>query len=522
MSLICGLICPRHGLAPVCRLSFVIRWAVIASFAWQILLPATAARAEDAPTAESAPNVLIFLIDDLGWSDIGSNGSTFYDTPHLDQLAASGVQLTHFYSSHPVCSPTRASLMTGRDPQKVGITDWIHPSSGIALPHEEVTLGEMFASGGYDTAWFGKWHLGESDADLPTQHGFQTIVGVNRAGQPASYYFPYARKDGQSSIWNVPDFEDGKSGDYLTDQLTSRIIRFLSERGNDGKVGGRPFLIGCGHYAVHTPIQPPPTLVQKYRDRRMQLYGTTKTPVLPGRFETTSRGRQDDPDYAAMIENLDANIGRVVEALETSGLRRNTIIIFTSDNGGLCNLAKGQPGPTCNLPLRSGKGWNYEGGIRVPCLISWPAELKPARLETPTRTADLYPTLAELCGFSRSHSDSEKPAAEDLKSPQINEAMDGRSLAKLLRGELDETLTDRWQGWYYPHDHGSGHRASAAVRRGRWKLIHYLASQESELFDLEADPGESVNLASEQPEIAAQHLRALNGWIQTGSWPESP
>jgi arylsulfatase A-like enzyme len=344
-------------------------------------------------TAAERPNVLIFLIDDLGRRDLGIDGSTFHETPRLDALARSGVRFTDFYASHPVCSPTRASFMTGKAPRRTGITDWIHPGSGIALSAHETTLAEAFQSHGYQTAYLGKWHLGEADAGHPTRHGFEWALGVNRAGQPASYYFPYRRSRDSVSVWDVPDFADGKEGDYLTDALTTGAIQFLRQRDPE-----RPFFLCLGHYAVHTPIQPPPVLREKYRSKRARLHGDSETPTLPAPFGATSRARQDDPDYAAMVENLDANIGRLLDALPDLRLRENTIVIFTSDNGGLCTLDGEKPGPTTILPWRAGKGWTYEGGIRIPTFVNWPAHLNPRTTDVPGITADLYPTISPTTG----------------------------------------------------------------------------------------------------------------------------
>ena len=227
---------------------------------WFVLAVLAACAGQACAADTSKPNVLLFLIDDLGCRDVQVDGSTFYETPRLNGLAQSGVRFTSFYSNCPVCSPTRAALMTGKVPQRVGITDWIHPASGIALPAAEITLGEAFQSQGYQTAYVGKWHLGESDTDQPAAHGFEWVQGVNRAGQPASYYFPFRREPDKPSIWDVPDLGDGKQGDYLTDVLTSRAIDFLKQR--DAQ---RPFLLCFGHYAVHTPIEPPADLPEKYR-----------------------------------------------------------------------------------------------------------------------------------------------------------------------------------------------------------------------------------------------------------------
>jgi arylsulfatase A-like enzyme len=444
-------------------------------------------------SALDKPNVLIFLIDDLGRTDLRVDGSSFHETPRLDALARAGVRFTDFYSASPVCSPTRAALMTGKAPQRLEITDWIHPASGVALPAAETTLGEAFQVGGYQTAYIGKWHLGEADADLPSRHGFEWTLGVNRAGQPASYHFPYRGAEGKSSVWDVPDFENGQRGDYLTDVLTTGTIGFLKTR--DPR---RPFLICFGHYAVHTPIQPPAQLPPKYQAKRAAHHGSSETPTVAAPFGAVSRARQDDADYAAMVENLDVNVGRVLDALEELDLLEKTIVVFTSDNGGLCTLAGARPGPTSNLPWRGGKGWLYEGGIRVPAFLAWPGHLRPAVTSVPATTADLYPTLLELCRLS----------------PLPEQHLDGRSLAKVIQGAADALSGERFLAWYYPHDHGSGHRAGAALRRGDWKVIHYFADDRTELYDLAADPGETKDMAALRPDEVRSLKTQLSGWIE--------
>lgn len=456
-----------------------------------LLIPEFMQAADDA--TKGRPNVLIFIIDDLGKTDIVIDGSTFYETPHLDGLAKSGVRMTNFYSAHPVCSPTRAALMTGKVPQRLGITDWIHPNSGIVIAASETTLGEAFQQQGYQTAYLGKWHLGENDASLPTKHGFEWIKGVNRGGSPGSYYFPFHQNVNKPSILDVPDFDSVDESSYLTDVLTSAAIEFLQNR--DTK---RPFFTCVGHYSIHTPIQPPKDLPQKYRNKADDKFSVSDTPTRPAPFGSTSRGRQDDPNYAAMIENLDQNIGRVLTALEERGLRENTIVVFTSDNGGLCTMgANRKVGPTCNLPWRGGKGWTYEGGIRIPTYISWPKGLKPSTCDVPSYTADIYPTLLELCGLPS------QPAQH----------LDGRSLVGALRGQIPQSLQERSIGWYYPHDHNSGHKASAAIQRESWKLIHYLESQTSELYNLISDPGETTDLSKTDPERTKVMLAELVKWI---------
>ena len=460
-------------------------WGVI----WLCLLScATAPRI----VAAQRPNVLVILADDLGSRDLQVDGSTFHETTALDSLASQGVRLTNFYSSHSVCSPTRAALMTGKAPQRVGITDWIHPASGVALPTNEQTLGEAFRDAGYQTAYFGKWHLGEADADQPTHHGFEQAIGVNRVGQPASYYFPFRRQPDTSTIWDVPNFEQGQPNDYLTDVLTQRVTDFLRHRDTT-----RPFMLCLGHYAVHTPIEPPIDLADKFRIKRASVYHDSPTPTAPAPFDAISRGRQDSAEYAAMVASLDLNVGRLLQTLAELGLDENTIVVFTSDNGGLCTLTGQRPGPTCNLPWRAGKGWLYEGGIRVTCLIRWPSGLKPATVDVPGYTADLYPTLLELCDL---------PARPE-------QCLDGRSLARALRGEADRVLTQRSLAWYYPHDHGSGHRAGAALRHGNWKLVRFFADNRTELYDLKADPGETLDVSREHPQQLQSLAQELDEWI---------
>ncbi|GAA5495770.1 arylsulfatase [Rubritalea halochordaticola] len=441
--------------------------------------------------AVEKPNIVLFFIDDLGWADIGANGSKFYETPNIDKLAKEGVNFTNGYSAHPVCSPTRAALMSGKAPQRVGITQWIHQPSDIHLPLKEVTVAEALKEGGYTTGYIGKWHLGEKENQLPDHQGFDWMRCVNRAGQPASYFYPYNNKR-NGAFWDVPDLEDGKKGDYLTDALTNHALEFISEN------KGKPFFLTFAHYAVHTPLQAPKDLVDKYQAKSGDVYGKTKTPFTEDRYGTWSRGRQDNATYAGMMESLDENVGRVVELLEKENLLENTLIIFTSDNGGHCHL-RGKHGATSNLPLRSGKGWNYEGGIRVPTIFYWKGKLQAHVVDTPAITMDIYPTLLDIAGLQ-------------LKPEQH---LDGQSLLSVLEGkEPSAALQDRFIGWSYPHNHGSGHKPSNAIRKGKWKLIRFDAGEKYELYDLSDDLGEHQNLAKEQPEVVAELDQLLTEWLK--------
>lgn len=454
-----------------------------------MLLPLTMS----GPKAEAAtekPNVVIFFIDDLGWSDLGCYGSTFHETPNIDKLAASGVRFSQSYSANPVCSPTRAAMLTGKAPQRVGITQWIHQPSDIHLPAAETTLAEAFASAGYSTGYIGKWHLGEKNDQLPSANGFSWMKCVNRAGQPASYFFPYSKKSKRGSYWDVPDLDNGKQGDYLTDAITDKAIEFIESHQK------KPFLLYFAHYAVHTPIQAPKPLVDKYKAKKTKLYGDSKTERLPDRYNTVSRGRQDHPTYAAMMENLDQNVGRVMAKLDQLQLTDNTIVLFTSDNGGHCHL-KGSPGVTSNLPLRSGKGWTYEGGTRIPTIISWRNHIQPSVSETPVITMDMYPTLLALTG-------------QALRPEQH---LDGQSLQSAIEGQSNSTLKKRALCWTYPHTHGSGHKPSHAIRKGNWKLIHFDSDNSNELYQIDRDIGEKNDLADRHPEKVKDLVTELNEWI---------
>ena len=442
--------------------------------------------AMSANAKETRPNVLILFIDDLGWTDIGVNGSTFYETPKIDALAASGVNFKRSYSANPVCSPTRAALMTGKAPQRVGITQWIGGKDKISLALSEVTIGEAFQESGYRTGYVGKWHLGKADSAQPQHQGFEYTKAVNRAGQPASFFYPFGKKKGGSS---VPDLEDYKKGDYLTDALTDKAIDFIDQADD------KPFFLCLAHYAVHTPIQAPADLVKKYEAKKQELLGKGEPELKDEKYGTRSRVKQGDPTYAAMIENLDTNIGRVMDHLSEKGMLENTIVVFTSDNGGLAHRKK-EGGPTSNAPLRSGKAWNYEGGIRIPTIISWPGHVKPATSEAPVITMDMYPTLLDLAGLP----------------PKPKQTLDGESLKEVMDGSDD--ISDRMLAWTYPHIHGSGHKPSDAILSKNWKMIRFESDEPTELYNLTEDIGEQDNLAKQNPEKVQELGKLLDQWLK--------
>ncbi|SHM52672.1 Arylsulfatase A [Cyclobacterium lianum] len=439
------------------------------------------------------PNFVFILVDDLGWADIQTNyPDTFYETPNLDRLAGSGMRFTQAYAAHPVCSPTRAALMTGKHPNRVNITDWIPgfsrdreqweletPAISHQLELEETTLAEKLREGGYQTYFIGKWHLGEEERFWPENQGFDINIGGWSVGAPQlkkgeanGYYAPYGN----------PRLEDGPEGEYLTDRLTAESIALIQESKD------KPFLLYLSFYSVHTPIQPAPRHHEYFMEKREKLQPAATQVTY--RQEGTGHTKliQDNAAYASMIAAMDDNIGKIMEALEESGLDEDTWIILTSDNGGLSTLFT-EGAPTANGPLRAGKGWCYEGGIRVPLIIKGPGIKSAGTVShTPVVSMDMYPTLLSLAGIPE-------------------EARDGKNLQPLLEGknQLDrESLI-----WHYPHYHGSAWKPGSAIREGKWKLIHFYENQVSELYDLENDPGEKKDLGAEFPEKVTELRQKL-------------
>jgi arylsulfatase A-like enzyme len=460
-------------------------------------------------------NFVVVLVDDLGWMDLGAYGSTFHLTPNLDRLAASGMRFTQAYAASPVCSPTRASLMTGKHPARLDITDWIGGSQEgdllpaeyrHFLPPEEVTLAEVLKGAGYATGYFGKWHLGDAP-HLPESQGFDLNVGGTGAGQPASYFYPYRAPEGQDPYWDVPNLEGGSEGEYLTDRLTDEALSFMEAQ------RGGPFLVYLAHYAVHTPIQSRPDLESLYRARADSL----PEPQGPTWEEEHGRARtrlvQDDPAYGGMTDSVDRSVGRIRAKLEELGISERTVVILMSDNGGLSTVAGERVGPTANVPLRAGKGWLYEGGIRTPMIVSWPGHTTGGTVSTvPVMSTDLFPTLVEMAGLSGEAGDTPEPGRTAGTPPvaALRDPQDGVSLVPLL--ERTGSIQRDALYWHFPHYHGSGNRPSGAIRQGRWKLLEWFEDGQVELYDLEADPGERQDLSVTQPGRTEELLRLLRRW----------
>ncbi len=419
------------------------------------------------------PNVVLILADDLGYSDLACYGSDFYETPHLDRLAREGMKFTQNYAACTVCSPTRSALMTGKYPARTHITDWIPgrmpenpkllvPEWTKFLPLDEITLAEVFKAAGYATASIGKWHLGEGE-HVPEKQGFDVNIAGTNSGSPPSYIAP----------WKIPTLTEGKDGDYLTDRLGEEAASFVA-RSKD-----KPFFLYLPHFAVHTPVQGRPDLVKKYEAN-----------LKPGLMHTNT-------GYAAMMESLDSAVGRVLAALEENKLEENTIVIFTSDNGGRVPT-------TANKSLRVGKGSAYEGGLRVPLIVRWPGVTKPGSIsDKPTITMDVFPTLLEMTGVPPVASSSTTGAS----------GRDGLSLVPLLRGS--GTISRDELFWHYPHHQHyqlGGSMPFGAIRSGDFKLIEFYNDMHVELYDLKADLGEQRDLAAVQPDKAKQIRDRLHAW----------
>jgi arylsulfatase A-like enzyme len=443
------------------RLTTVFLLALLAYLAAGALLPGVAS------AADPQPNIVLIFADDLGWADLGCTGSSFYETPRLDKLATEGMLFTNAYAACPVCSPSRAALMTGRWPARVGITDYI-PGARIGkllpadylheLPHAEVTVAEALKQSGYATGMFGKWHLGEAGY-LPDSQGFDVSV-CGEAGR---------------GFRNVVDRAD----------LTTEPALAFIEKNKD-----RPFFLYLPHNLVHTPLLAKDDLQAKYETKAAALTASAQR-FRPER-DRQDRRVQDHPVYAAMMEDLDTNVGRVLDKLDELKLADRTIVIFTSDNGG---LSTSEGSPTSNAPLRAGKGWLYEGGVRVPLIVRWPGVVTGGTTsDEPVTTTDYFPTILDLCGLP----------------PHPEWHVDGISIVPALK--QTGPLPARPLFWHYPHYGNQGGVPGGSVRDGQWKLIEFFEDNRVELYNLADDPAEQHDLATAQAAKAGQLREKLVAW----------
>jgi arylsulfatase A len=467
-----------------------IHWLTLLLAACVVLRPVQALE----QSHPDRPNIVFILADDLGWTDLACYGSDLYETPHLDQLAQEGMRFTQAYAMS-VCSPTRAAILTGKHAARLRFTIWregtykpagkrrlIEGETIHDLAHSEISLAEQLKARGYLCFHVGKWHLGDGDHS-PETHGFDVNIGGTHWGAPTTFFHPFsgAGRFGPEFRY-VPGLGLGRPGDYLTDRLTDEAIKLIDEAGK------RPFFLNLWYHNPHTPIEGKPALVQRFRDK-------IKADLV-----------HKNPDYAAMVYALDENVGRVLRHLEDRGLAKNTLLIFVSDNGGYIGIDRksGQTVQvTSNAPLRSGKGSLYEGGIRVPLIVRYPGVVPDATVcNQPVTCMDFLPTLLEATG------------ASPILDPGLRKAsaspLDGISFYSLLHNPKS-SLARRGLFFHYPHYYPTTSPVSA-LRDGPWKLIEYFEDNHLELYRLDTDPGETVNLAPQMPEKAAALHAQLRRW----------
>lgn len=408
------------------------------------------------------PNIIFILADDLGWGEPGCYGNTFNLTPNIDRLAREGVRFTNAYSAAPVCSPTRASIMTGQHPARVGITDYLRADDPNYLRPGPGSLPQGLQRAGYRTGLVGKWHLmGDYQARRgdPRLHGFDEVLCSETSYiGPGYYWHPYQHLAGLAAR---------EPNEYLTDRLNREAVEFI------GRNAAQPFFLYLAHYATHTTLDGKPGLVAKYRGR-------------PGAGE-----KRNNPQLAAMLESVDSGIGLMLDELRRKNLERDTLVVFNSDNGGETNV-------TTNAHLRGGKSMVYEGGLRVPLVARWPGHIPAAGVcDEPVVSTDYYPTLLELGGG---------------RAPE-GHRLDGVSLAAPLL-DPKARLKERDLCWYYPleKDHFLGGKSAAAIRDARWKMIEFLQSGEKQLYDLQADPSETRDVAAANPRVVASLSTRLAAW----------
>ena len=462
---------------------------------FSLFLAITSAFADD-----EKPNIIFVLADDLGWAELGCYGNTFNETPHLDQLASEGMRFTDAYAEAPVCSPYRAALLTGQHPARIGITDYLRPNSANGLSPSQNTLAKRLQANGYETGMVGKWHLtgykhhGAEFEVRPTDHGFDWNIGseVKGVGNGANFW-PYMFRT-QPIRWI--DFKSQRLGEneYLTDRLNEEALGFI-EKNKD-----RPFFLYLSHYAPHTILNGRPDLVEKYKKKH--------PPGKSGRAncyicEDAGLGKGDpghhwaihhNPHLAAMLESIDDGIGKIAARLEKLGIAENTILIFSSDNGGETNV-------TSNAPLRGGKSQLYEGGIRVPLIVRWPARVPRGTVSgVPTMNTDFYPTLLDAAGIK----------------PDPKKTLDGISTLATWKDPNSKPARD-FLTWHYPLDgpHFLGGISGGAIRMGNWKLIENFDTGEAELYSLADDLSETKNLSSARPDLVADLKKKINAWRET-------
>lgn len=469
----------------------------------QTTLLASAATAFAAPAAQQ-PNIILFYVDDLGWMDLGIQGSKFYETPNMDRLAHEGVRYTQGYTPHPRCLPARYGVITGRFPARGGVPGGKH------LQSTDRTMAQALGEGGYKTCFAGKWHLTgpHGEKNLPQNMGFDVNIAGGACGAPPTYFYPYRKKETSElkEGWEmglddkyIAGLEDGAAGDYLTEVITTKSLKFIEENKD------HPFFLYLSHYGVHDPFEAPDRLVKKYEKKlKTMKYEGEEYVTISANGTGDELRHQNNAVYAAMIESVDESLGRIFQTLEKLGIADHTIIAFTADNGGLSNRGavdgkvSGRPLATSNLPLRTGKGWLYEGGIREAFMVKWPGVTKPGFVNKTDVVvgSDLFPTFLDMAGLPL--------------EPQNH--IDGISIASSLKGQPFKRGKPIF--WHQPtsRPYSTGDTDSSALRIGDFKLQEWYNADHVELYDLSKDIGEQHDLSEKMPEKTAQMLAVLHDW----------
>ncbi|RXP44533.1 DUF4976 domain-containing protein [Lutibacter sp. HS1-25] len=447
----------------------------------------------NAQNKSKQPNVIFFLVDDFGWMDTGYQGSSFYETPNIDKLAHESMRFNQAYAAHPRCVPSRFAMITGKYPAREGMPGKGGRDAGN-LQKSEFGIAKAFKEKGYTTFFTGKWHLASNEV-YPEDEGFDYNFGGGHAGAPKSYFYPYNVAKGNSGNGkerNIENLDDAKEGDYLTDHLTRKTLDFIKENKD------KPFFIYLSHYGVHTPFEGKDKLEKYYQEKLKE------NPVPDGPQYATvgntgeTKIYQDNATYAAMIQSVDESLAKIVALLKDLNLDENTIIVFTSDHGGLSNRGNKRQLATSNLPLRAGKGHNYEGGIRVPMFVKWPGVTQEnSTTDAIVTGTDYYPTLVDMANLN----------------PHPEQYLDGVSFAEVLKGTNTKD-NERTVFWHspLPRPTSTGDTANTTVRKGDFKLLDFYEDGYVELYNIAKDPGETKNLAASMPEKTKELTKLIQDW----------
>ncbi|WDE97118.1 sulfatase [Lentisphaera profundi] len=438
------------------------------------------------------PNIVFILLDDFGVKDLGCYGSAFHESPHIDQLAKEGVRFTNSYAAHSVCGPSRTAIISGRSAPRLGLAGIGGNIQKVDLPWPKVLQNK-----GYKNCFAGKWHMGGDDSVLPA--GFDVNISGCNVGQVSDYYYPYKRFDDKPYGQDVQGMEDGKEGDFLTDKITDKVLDFIDENHKN------PFLVYFSFYQTHKSydkkdVDGKERISQgkledtEYFERKLAnnlSIPRNKTRELHhGKSKAIEALTQSNAGFAAQIKVVDDNLGRLFKKLKDLNLEENTIVIFTSDQGSLCSNKRAI---STQAPYRLGKGWHFEGGLRVPLIMKWPTKIKAGTInKTPTISMDLYPTILDM-----------------LNIPQQEEqSLDGVNIWPALQRGKTISFDRTWR-WAFASNHSSGHRKSAAIRQGDYKLIYWYEDKHTELYNVVNDIGENHNIIIKHPELAASLKKEL-------------